>query len=233
MASIATKDLPVDMDAKHVTEMNGQAQGKASSAADRRALHARRKPAPGPVLDMLLAERANIIGLMNALAADLHVAEPLSIPDGHDGACIKAHTAKGCGWKFAYAQRIGEAVMDAVTSVRQSAPNQSSGPAARVDLTDADAIVGSGAGCPGSASPATIISPATDATRVAMPCKASDWVAARWERLGNSAQNPAHSPSSREKMARYEKQQHIPESPFFSRAPDAASGRPLSLEPPA
>ena len=81
-------------------------------------MHAGNLPS-GPVLDMLLAERANIIGLMNALAADLHVAEPLSIPDGHDGACIKAHTAKGCGWKFAYAQRIGEAVMDAVTSVRK------------------------------------------------------------------------------------------------------------------
>ena len=83
-----------------------------------RSMHAGNLPS-GPVLDMLLAERANIIGLMNALAADLHVAEPLSIPDGHDGACIKAHTAKGCGWKFAYAQRIGETVMDAVTSVRK------------------------------------------------------------------------------------------------------------------
>ena len=72
----------------------------------------------GPVRDMLIGERPSLVAMMNALAADLHVADPLSIPAGHDDETVKRHTSAGCGLKFAYAQRLGESVLDAVKSVR-------------------------------------------------------------------------------------------------------------------
>lgn len=60
-----------------------------------------------------------MIALMNAIAADLHVADPLVIPEGHDKAAVARNIGKDSGWKFAYAQRLGEASEDAVKNVRK------------------------------------------------------------------------------------------------------------------
>ena len=83
-----------------------------------RSMHAGMVPC-GPVLDMLLAERPRMAAMMNAASADIHVQDPLAVPTGHDAAGIKPHISKGCGWKFAYAQRFGEAVTDAAAAGRK------------------------------------------------------------------------------------------------------------------
>ena len=83
-----------------------------------RSMHAGVVPC-GPVLAMLLAERPRMAAMMNAASADIHVQDPLAVPAGHVADGIKPHISKGSGWKFAYAQRFGEAVTDAAAAGRK------------------------------------------------------------------------------------------------------------------
>ena len=158
--------------------------------------------------------------------ADLHVAEPLNIPDGHDGACIQAHTAKGCGWK-------------SPTPSASAKPSWTRSPAStNRHQTNHPALPHKGSYISGNADAIAVRAAPAVPRHAHHPGHGRDQSGDALQGLGsggremgkagNSAQNPARSPSSGREGPVW-KQQHIPGVPFFSRAPDAASGRPLWL----